>query len=354
MSQGVLTAAVVGAGTGGTLSMNALAVSDRYELVAVADISPEARSKASERFSGLRTFASHTEMFADFPTDVVCVSTWATSHREIVQAALSAVKPKGLLCEKPLGDTAAAGKGILDMVQEAAVPLVVPHGLLQLKHSQEIIQRVLSGDIGRLELVEIECDKWDILNAGIHWLNFFVNLVHDDPVEWVMAACEHSTQTFRDGLQVETTGITYAQTASGVRVVMHTGDDVRTMREGKGMLFRLVGTAGLIEFWAWESAYKLENAQFPSGQIVEVARYPESPHQRYLESLAEQIDSGVADYRLPYTSLAALEICEGAYLASRLGTKVTLPLDRFIPPPRLEWDPGQPYAGQGGRDGRKL
>ncbi|MBW7462313.1 hypothetical protein K0U00_50505, partial [Paenibacillus sepulcri] len=108
-----------------------------------------------------------------------------------------------------------------------------------------------------------------IINAGIHWLNFFVKLTGNEPLDWVMGQCDTSTRTYRDGMQVETAAITYAQTRSGIRVVMNTGDDVLVAREGKETLFRLVGTHGLIEFWGWENGYWLLNHEHPAGELIE-------------------------------------------------------------------------------------
>jgi len=347
------TASVVGGGSGGKLSLSALAASDRYELVAAADLREDVHEQLAALYPGIRLYPTHQQMFAQTPTDVVCVSTWPPSHREVVLDALE-IHPQGLLCEKPLGDTAAAGRDILNAIQAANLPVVVPHGLLQTRHGQEILARVHGGEIGALELVEIECDKWDIINAGIHWLNFFVNLVPNDPMDWVMALAEPSTRTYRDGMEVETTAITYVQTRSGVRAVMHTGDDVQIRRPGKGFIFRLVGTRGTIEFYAWESAYRITNPTWPEGQAFAVERFPQSAHQRYLESLADQMDQGYRDYAIPLSSLVALELCEGAYLSSAHRCKVTLPLHEFTAPAEPDWHPGQPYRGSGGRDGRKL
>ena len=348
-----LTAAVVGGGSGGRLSMDALTASDRFDLVAAADISPSAREALAARYPGLRLYADHRQMFAEAPTDVVCVSTWPPSHRVVATDALALPGLRGLLCEKPIGHTVADGRAILGAVRARGLPVVVPHGLLVARHGGEILRRVHDGEIGDLDLVEIECTRWDIINAGIHWLNYFVNLVPGDPMAWVMAIAEASTRTYRDGVQVETTAVTYAQTQGGVRAVMHTGDDVVT-RPGKGTVFRLVGTGGVIEFWAWESAYRLLNPAHPRGEVFQVPPYPVSNHQRYLEMLAGQISAGTVDYALAETSLVALELCEGAYLSSAHRCKVTLPLADFTPPPEPDWRPGQPYDGRGGRDGRRL
>ena len=171
-----------------------------------------------------------------------------------------------------------------------------------------------------------------------------------------MAICEASTRTYRDGMQVETTAVTYAQTQSGIRVVMNTGDDVQINQAGKHTLFRIVGTLGLIEFWGWENEYRIVNAQFPNGKTIAPADVSTSRHQRHLERMADMMDGVEAiEYSIPESSLLALEICEGAYISSRHRCKVTFPVDQFEPPAEPSWNPGEPYSGSdGGRDGRKL
>jgi predicted dehydrogenase len=349
-----LTACVVGGGSGGRLSIKGLLDSDRFELAAVADIDPAVRKELGERLPGVKVFSSHEKMFAACPTDVVCVSTYPPTHEPVAMDALQ-LSLKGILVEKPLGDTAASGRRTLVAIQDRHLPMAVPHGMLVHATPLDILSRVRRGEIGELKLLEIQNNRWDIINAGIHWIDFFVTLTGGEEMDYVMAICESSTRTYRDGMQVETTGVTYAQTKSGVRVVMNTGDDVCVNREGKAALFRLVGTAGQIEFWGWENAYHLLNAEFPEGRTFTPAPLPGTAHQRHLEHMAGMIDSGKVDYTIPEGSLVALEICEGAYVSSRHRCKVTFPVDKFVPPAPPDWDPGRPYSGQGGgRDGRKI
>ena len=351
----VYTAAVVGAGMGGKGSMAALSASRRFNLVAVADIQADARAAARKIYPGIRTFASHAEMFTDCPTDVVCVSTWPPSHLEVTQAAL-ALPLRGILVEKPLADCFADGQRLLQLVRAKNLPLAVPHGLLVADHSRQILERVRNGEIGQLKLVEIQCSGWDIINAGIHWLNFFVALTEREPIDYVMAACDVSTRTYRDNMQVETLAVTYAHTASGVRVLMNTGDYVTISEPDAGTLFRLIGSRGTIDFYGWAPRYRLLNAEHPHGRLFEVEPGAVTNHQRHLENLAAEMDRAQPDYTVAEGSLAALEICEAAYLSCRHGgVPVSLPLEKFVPPPPVDWQPGLPYSGQGGgRDGRRL
>ena len=349
------TAAVIGAGAGGKASMAALSASPRFHLAAVADIQAEARAAVQELYPGIRTFPSHAEMFASCPTDVVCVSTWPPSHLEVTRAALR-LPLQGILVEKPLADNHADGRKLLQLVRAGNLPLVVPHGLLVADHSRQILDRVHGGEIGQLKLVEIQCSGWDIINAGIHWLNFFVELTEREPVDYVAAACDVSTRTYRDNMQVETLAVTYAQTTGGTRVVMNTGDYVTISEPDADTLFRLVGSLGTIDFYGWAPRYRLLNANYPQGQLFEIEPGPATNHQRHLENLAAQMDRAQPDYTVAEGSLAALEICEAAYISSRNGgMPVPLPLDAFTPPPPVEWQPGLPYSGLGGgRNGRRL
>ncbi|MEN6480054.1 MAG: Gfo/Idh/MocA family oxidoreductase [Anaerolineales bacterium] len=347
----IYSAAVVGAGTGGGLSMAALTASPRYTLVAVADMRPEALRAARERYPGIATYGSYAELFATQPTDVVCVSTWPPSHLEVTRAACR-LPLRGILVEKPLSDNARDGRAVLETVRAAGLPMATPHNLAVLPYALEILDRVAAGEIGTLQLIEIECQGWDIINAGIHWLHYAVMLSPADRPLWVLAAADKSTRTYRDGMQVETMAVTYVQFASGLRVVMQTGDDVAAQ---EGTLFRLIGSEGSITFQAWVPTYRLQNAAHPRGEEFTVPTGPRSGHQRHLENLATQMDRGEPDYTIPTASLTALELCEGAYLSARYGCRVPLPLTDWAPPPPNDWLPGQPYRGEGGgRDGRKL
>ena len=175
------SASVVGGGLGGRLSMDALVASARYDLMAASDLRADVRAAIADRYPGVTVFPNHRDMLAECPTDVVCVSTYAQSHREVALDALE-LDLKGILCEKPMADTSSAGRDILAAVRAKSLPMVVPHGLLKSWYGQEVLARVKAGGIGDLQLVEIEWDRGDLLSGGVHWLSYFANLVGDDPV----------------------------------------------------------------------------------------------------------------------------------------------------------------------------
>lgn len=354
------TAVVIGAGSAGNLALRALADSPRFSPVGVADLRAESLDAVRRQHPQVLTFTSSQEMLDSLRPDVVCIATYAPSHLPLTRLALERLTAlKGIVVEKPLAPTTAEAHQLLSLVRSRSIPVAVPHGLLVAPHAVEILHRVHAEEIGALRLVEIRNSRWDIINAGIHWLNYFVALTRNEPIDTVLAACDTSTRTFRDGMQVETAATTYAVTRSGVRLVMNTGDEVNTGLADKGTVFHIVGEQGMIEFFGWEPRYRIVNAANPAGRLVEVTLDDTtSNHQRHFDRLAAQIDAGgdEPDYRVAESSLMALEICEAAYASHRWRCQAKLPLGAFAPPAiDPNWQPGQPYGGSGGgRDGRNL
>lgn len=97
------TASVVGGGSGGNLSIKALMNSSRFKLKAVADLNPAVCKKIKESYPDVKTFTNYSKMFNECPTNIVCVSTFPSSHEQITLDALNALPLKGILVEKPLG-----------------------------------------------------------------------------------------------------------------------------------------------------------------------------------------------------------------------------------------------------------
>ena len=351
----MLTASVIGAGMGGGASLKALANSPHYNLRAAADISEAARVHVRRQFPGVDTFGDWQSMFREHPTDVVVVSVPPALHRPAVMDALE-LPLRGILVEKPLGHVLADGRAILNAIRARGLPMCVPHGLLVRTTPLQVLAHVAAGDIGRIQLIEIRCTGWDIINAGIHWLDFCITALDSPDMDHVMAICDTSSRTYRDGLQVETVAATYAVARDGTRIVMQTGDYVDIGREDRSTLIRFCGDKGIIEFWPWSEGYRIVSADHPGGaDLMPENLETRTPHQVHLDNMARRIADGTADYTIAEDSLKALEICDAAYRSSFHRCRVNLPLDDFVPPPTRNWQPGQPYAGTGGgRNGREL
>ena len=313
----MLTAAVIGCGHGGGLSLSALQNSNEFELLAAADLSAAARDDVEGRFPEGRLFADYRDMLADCSTDVVCVATPAPSHASIGREVLSR-NPKGLLLEKPLACDASSAEELLRAVRDAACPVVVPHGMLVLPAAQEIKVLIRRGDIGRIVSVEIQ-HAVDLLNAGIHWLAYLLDVFDDDRPTRVRAEFDVSGRVVNDGVQVESRGDTRIELESGLRIELHSGNktdpisSVLPRAEPSGALFRVTGLNGVIEFSAWAGSFWIQVGD-SDGKLVKLPLSSGSSyHQLFVEQLAQNISAGEADYSSAELSLAALRLIELAY-----------------------------------------
>ena len=311
-------------------------------------------------------FADHREALQTLQPEVVCVSTWPPSHVPVALDALAAGSLRGLLLEKPVSHIWREGRRLVDELRRRDLPCVVPHGLVVSSQGRAVIDLVQAGAIGALRLVWIECHGWDILNAGIHWLHFALQVLRGPFVE-VQCACDRSTRTFRDGMQVETVASLVVTAADGARIALHTGDEVPLSAPAAGTLIRLVGNEGLIELPGWEPRYRIVSARQRAGAHdaaggvgeVQVAAGPPS-HAAYLDRLADQVAAGTPQWEQVELSLAALELCDAAYTSAREQRAVSLGDGNGLraatgAAKSGDWDPGRPYSGSGGgRDGRRL
>lgn len=324
-----LTAAVIGGGRGGRLSLDALAASQRYALRAVAEPNPAARRALADDYPGISIHEDFTRLIEAAPAEVLCIATPAPTHEPLARAAL-ARGPRGLLLEKPLACNAAQARTLLDDLREQALPVVVPHGMQVLSAPREVSRRVADGEIGDLLSIEIQ-NAVDLLNAGIHWLVYVLELLGDDPPVHVLAGFDTSGRAVNDGVRVESRGLTGFETAAGVRIFMQSGPAVTPRSERlpekarRGALLRLTGTAGAIEMHAWADVFWLMSAGAPGGRLIEcLPDTRRSPHQRFLEDLADQIEAGRPDYTVAERSVEALALIGAAYRSHRERRGVSL------------------------------
>ncbi|MBV9106538.1 MAG: Gfo/Idh/MocA family oxidoreductase [Verrucomicrobia bacterium] len=101
-------------------------------------------------------------MFLCCPTDVVCVSTYHSSHEEVTLEAPN-LPLKAILVERPLAHSVASGRRILETVKRMNLPVATPHGLMVKRCPLEIIERTQNAEIGELKL-----DRNPVARMGHH------------------------------------------------------------------------------------------------------------------------------------------------------------------------------------------
>lgn len=353
MRDSPLRAVVIGGGLAGGLALAALAESPSFVPVACADPSTTARNRVASKYPEQRIYADAEHMLEVERPDVACVSTPPGLHAEHARLAVHA-GARGILLEKPIAPDGATARSLVAELRAAGVAVVIPHGLRVDPTAQAVSQAVRSGLIGVPTIIEIRTSRWDILNAGIHWIDFALGLI-DDPIAGVLTACDTSTRTFRDGLQVETAAITLAETTSGARIYMTSGDDIALPSGTEFATIAVFGPKGTIDFRPFQAGFNVIVDGRPRERL-DPAKPAPAGHRAHLEQLAWFVTHGQTGDRGVDRSVAALEICEAAYHSNRTRSTVCPPVtDLSGTIVSQQWDPGSPYSGEGGgRDGRNV
>jgi UDP-N-acetylglucosamine 3-dehydrogenase len=116
---------VIGLGRFGEVHARALSSMAGVELAALCTRNESRVSELAGEFGVGRTYRDYGELLADDSVDVVSIATHWHEHTEIALAALAA--GKHVLLEKPMADTAADCRKILDAAEDAAGFLMVGH-----------------------------------------------------------------------------------------------------------------------------------------------------------------------------------------------------------------------------------
>ncbi len=144
--------AVVGAGYWGpNLVRNAQATGD-LRLEWLCDLDVERAKAVLGRYSTVRGTASYEEVLADPAVDAVAIATPATTHFDLVRAALEA--GQHVLVEKPLTPSRDDGEKLVDLADSAGLVLMLDHTYCYTPSVRRIRELVRSGEIGDVQFVD--------------------------------------------------------------------------------------------------------------------------------------------------------------------------------------------------------
>lgn len=142
---------LVGAGGIAQAYVQAFAISDRAELVAVADVRPEA-AKAMAEGAKCQSFDSYQAMADDISLDAVIICTPPSTHPEICLYFLE--RKVHVLCEKPLSVSVKSARAMHEAAQRADVILTMAS---KFRYAEDVVKAksiVASGILGEIVLFE--------------------------------------------------------------------------------------------------------------------------------------------------------------------------------------------------------
>lgn len=234
---------------------SAMATIPEVEVVAGADIVPEARQQFLERWGPIwpaaRVYHDYRELFREHPDlDLVSIVTPDHLHGVVLQAALDA-GARSIFCEKPLSISLDEADRMVEAVRAAGVPMSVNYGRRWMPEYVESRRLVRAGAIGELVSVLLEnggprAMLWRIHTHALDLITYFA----DAEPDWVWAELEPGMQDY--GTEYRGDGGRDASREPGCNAYITYANGVRGYLTGwkrnpQDYVLHLIGTAGRIE-----------------------------------------------------------------------------------------------------------
>jgi predicted dehydrogenase len=179
----------------------------QYEIVALADLSPEVMSEYDEVFREhadykAQHFTDFREMLQIAKPDVVSIGVWHSGHAPMTVAAAAAGGVKAILCEKPMADSLASAADMLMVCKRNNVKLVIGHQRRFLPAYTLGKQMIEDGEIGDVRLITSVAGD-GLPNYASHQTDMFRYLLGDVECTWVMGNVERETDHWERSTQIE-------------------------------------------------------------------------------------------------------------------------------------------------------
>jgi myo-inositol 2-dehydrogenase / D-chiro-inositol 1-dehydrogenase len=301
-------------------------------VVAVSDVD-EARALAvADRVGGCRVLANPFDAFTADDVEGVVIATPATSHEDLLLAAIDAGIPT--LCEKPLGVSAESARRVLDAERAAGRRLVQLGFMRRFDHEYaQLRERVARGEIGTPLVVSTTVrttavppsftSEMIIEDAAVHDFDM-ARFLTDDEISDVTVHAGAPTARAHAGLQDPL--VIVARTQRGalctLSICMSSGLAYETSTE-------VLGSAGALHMGLDRGVVK----RTLSGtlELRGVPDFIERFSRAYIEELALFVDGiGAGELSGPGTwdGYAAAVVCEAAVEALHTGQRIPVSLDR--------------------------
>ncbi|HEX7008534.1 MAG TPA: Gfo/Idh/MocA family oxidoreductase [Phycisphaeraceae bacterium] len=170
-------------------------LSERFRLVAVAEVDPHRRAEAQARF-GCHAYTEVEAMLPHTEAELIVVATPSHLHAQHAIAAMEA--GKHVLCEKPMAMSSDEADAMIAVAKRTGRVLTAFHNRRFDLHFLKVRELVESGELGRIIQVRFVMHgfarRWDwqtlkafgggmLNNAGPHFLDQLLSFLPDKPLE---------------------------------------------------------------------------------------------------------------------------------------------------------------------------
>lgn len=350
-----LRVGIIGSGGMSRNHVQGYLASQRYEVVALADLNESAMVEMDAKFKlSTKHYQDARQMLDQEGLDVVSICTWHGGHAPWTIAA-AAHKPKAILCEKPMADTLGRAEEMLVACRRNNVKLIIAHQRRFLPAYTLARDLIAEGAIGQVEMM-ISFGADGLPNFCSHQTDMFRYLLNDDECEWVMGNVERKTDRYERNTRIEDAAIAVFQFKGGARALT-LADVTPIVYQGA----QIYGSEGMINLStnnlqllnkSTGGGWKLHE---PDGKFYKVAE--QGDRFEWLEGatgqateLADWIEGKAESHRgQGQNGYKALEMLMAVYESARCHEKVILPLHTRVNPLDLMVESGHLAPERPGR-----
>ena len=139
---------VIGYGYWGPNIVRNLMSLEGSEVVAIAELSSAARSRAQKAYPGLKVISDASELFRSTEVDAIAVISPVWTHYELAKTAL--MNGKHVFVEKPFTSTSAQAEELIELADRKNLTIMVDHTFLFTGAVKKIEELIRGGSLGRL------------------------------------------------------------------------------------------------------------------------------------------------------------------------------------------------------------
>lgn len=164
----------------------------------VADASAERLKLVHSRHSHMATTTDVADIFSDKNIDAVVIATPVFTHYGLAKIALE--NGKHVLLEKPMTQSAAEARELMDLAQEKGLLLMVDHTFLYTGAVRKIKQMADDGELGKLQYFDSTRINLGLFQSDInvlwdlapHDISILLHLIKEKPVSVAATGISHT------------------------------------------------------------------------------------------------------------------------------------------------------------------
>jgi predicted dehydrogenase len=197
MDSSVVGIGVVGYGYWGPNLVRNFSTVGSARVVSICDLDPDKRALCSRLYPHVATTAEFDDLIADPRIDAVAIATPVHSHFQLARAALRA--GKHVLVEKPIAQTSAEVRRLIDEAQRRGLVMMVDHTFLYTPAVQKIRELIAENALGdiyyydsiRSSLGLFQSDVNVIWDLAVHDVSIVQYILDEEPVAVSATAASH-------------------------------------------------------------------------------------------------------------------------------------------------------------------